>query len=113
MQHRDCRPGALTGRLTHFPQGQEVWARRFNAGIGPQRDLVPKGRLKAKPTSAVPAVSRLLASLRDAGARRGRSGGLAALRPPATVFHPSGMNPSPATQLLARRRYCPGESVVS
>ena len=44
-----------------------------------------------------------LAPLRGAGPQGRRSGGLASLRPPATLFHPSGMNGAPTASLEFRK----------
>ena len=82
-----CKPsGAQPGGL---PEGSRGSRRSGDPRSTAARVLHP-GTGCQKPTRA-PVGCRLLASLRDADARRRWTGGLAALRPPATFFHPSGM----------------------
>jgi hypothetical protein len=94
--------GAQPGGLTDGSRGSPAWRRppvERGEGQAPRNGV---------PEADTPAMDRTLASLRDADARRRWTGGLATLRPPATVFHPFGMNQGGAAQSLPRRRSCPG-----
>ncbi len=92
------QPGGLPDGSRGSPRGGDPRSR-----VG--RSLHP-GTGCQKPASG--RSSWLLASLRDAETYHPWTGGLATLRPPATVFHPSGMNlrcPNRVPSLLPWRWY--------